>query len=325
MRSQLLPDQVTRVVERAVLAPSIHNSQPWRFHYDGDAIEVWADRSRRLAGVDPTGRQLAISVGGAAEYAALALRAEGYDVHCEVLPDPERPDLLAQLTPLRPHTVDAVTRALVHCMTRRTTYRAAFDPRPIPEHTVEKLRDAVHSAGCGTMIVSGEQRPGLVVLLERAEASERSDPRYREELNRWRSNAAHATEGIPDSALVSNASRVSRVPLRNFTTGDVAVVDTPAVDEPVLLLISTTADELGDWVAAGRAMARLLLHATAAGLQASPVTQSLDQDTDRARTGHELGVVGHPQLLLRLGYGTAVTPSTPRRPLRETLTFPATN
>jgi hypothetical protein len=95
------------------------------------------------------------------------------------------------------------------------------------------------------------------------------------------------------------------------------------VDRPLLLLLSTGTDTPADWVTAGRGLARLLLHATAAGLQASPVTQSLDNDVDRIRTGQLLGVVGHPQVMLRLGYGRPSTPGTgaPRRPVRETLSF----
>jgi hypothetical protein len=326
MKPQLLRDQVTRVVERAVLAPSIHNTQPWRFACDGEVIDVWADRRRHLPGIDPTGRQLTISVGAVAEYAALALRSEGFEVVVEVLPDPSAPDLLARLIPVRPLTVDAVTRALVHAMPRRSTYREAFDRRPIPADVLTRLREAVHATGCGTSEITADQQASLVVLLEHAEADELQNPDYRHEITRWRTHESHAEDGVPDTALPSDSRRVSRIPLRRFDVDRQLPRREPKVDDPALVLITTGEDSVADWVTAGRGLARLLLHATAAGLQSSPVTQSLDHDLYRARTGQLFGIVGHPQVLLRLGYGASVAVAgagAPRRPVRETLSFAA--
>jgi hypothetical protein len=47
---------LVRCIESASLAPSLHNSQPWRFRIDGTAIEVYADRARQLRVLDPAGR-----------------------------------------------------------------------------------------------------------------------------------------------------------------------------------------------------------------------------------------------------------------------------
>lgn len=46
-------DQLRFALRYAVLAPSGHNTQPWRFHVDGDSVEVHADRMRALSVVDP--------------------------------------------------------------------------------------------------------------------------------------------------------------------------------------------------------------------------------------------------------------------------------
>ncbi|MEO8888453.1 MAG: nitroreductase, partial [Jatrophihabitantaceae bacterium] len=52
-----------RAVARATLAPSIHNTQPWRFVVRPDRLDVYRDRQRGVSVVDPNGRQLVISCG----------------------------------------------------------------------------------------------------------------------------------------------------------------------------------------------------------------------------------------------------------------------
>ena len=50
-------------VQTATRAPSVHNSQPWRFTHDPDGLDLYADDPRRLAVLDPTGRQVHLSCG----------------------------------------------------------------------------------------------------------------------------------------------------------------------------------------------------------------------------------------------------------------------
>lgn len=322
MTVELLHDQIHRVIGRAILAPSIHNSQPWRFHVVEGGVEVWADRRRQLRRIDPRGRQLVVSVGAAVEFTVLALRAEGFDVDCRVLPDATEPDLIARITAIRPRTVDPVTRALVHAMSRRATYREAFERRPVPEGVISAIRESAHVAGCGTLQVRDEHAPDLAVLLERAEADEVADAEYRTELEHWRTSGVAAVDGVPDSALSHQKTRASRIPLRHFDTDSLAPSEPDEVDDPVLLLVTTTSDEPADWIQAGRALARVLLTATTLGVQSSPVTQSLDDDGYRRRTAAVAGALGHAQIMLRLGYGIASlsSPTTPRRHFDDVVT-----
>ena len=61
----LSEEQVRRLLQTAALAPSLHNTQPWRFRLTPDWIEVHVDRGRNLRVADPDGRELRIA-GGAA-------------------------------------------------------------------------------------------------------------------------------------------------------------------------------------------------------------------------------------------------------------------
>jgi hypothetical protein len=91
----------------------------------------------------------------------------------------------------------------------------------------------------------------------------------------------------------------------------------------VVVLLGTDNDDAMAWLTAGRALGQVLLRATDAGLAASPLTQALDWPATRSQLRSRLSLIGHPQMLLRLGYPISErTPSSNRRPVAEVLTFP---
>src|SRR5438045_93010 len=90
-------ETIRRVVAEAVWAPSVHNTQPWRFTAAGPEISLHADDGRQLPVSDPDGREMMISCGAALFTARLALRSLGWIPETSVMPDPGRPLLVARV------------------------------------------------------------------------------------------------------------------------------------------------------------------------------------------------------------------------------------
>jgi hypothetical protein len=90
-----------------------------------------------------------------------------------------------------------------------------------------------------------------------------------------------------------------------------------------VLLVGTENDDAYAWLQVGRALGRLLLHATAEGVAVSPMTQALDWPATRQRLRSRLFLIGHAQMLLRMGYPpSGFTPvDTGRRPVADVLRF----
>ncbi|OHV63250.1 nitroreductase [Pseudofrankia sp. BMG5.36] len=344
-------EQVHAAVEAAGLAPSIHNTQPWRWRFRDETLALSADLSRAVPVVDPDHRQLLVSCGAALLNGWLALRAAGLDV--EVGEFPDGPDLstgrLATLMIIghRPPTEDE--SRLAEAISRRHTDRRPFTPAALPADEMRKLRRAAEAEGCWLASLTGEDaRLELSVLLARADWIERNDPDYQAELASWVRDDAEATDGIPRPAALSSAEqRPTEFTTRDFTggTGEIGVIDesrdadgtggelasadeagervrTARVEHPGVLVLGTDADGPADRLRAGRALGRVLLTATAEGLATSPLGQAVDIEATRALVRSATGGTGHTQMIMRVGYpDTSAPPHTPtrRRPVSDVL------
>lgn len=323
------PQVVRDIVEQAGRAPSIHNTQPWRFVAREDTIELWTDPSRNLNVLDPTGRARHLSCGAALLHARVAAAGAGFACTVTVLPAPDQPEHLAdlRLAEAEPAPEDL---ELVGAIATRHTTRAPFADNPLPPEVVTALRHAAELEGCWLRVVDDrDDAIAVAVLLARADELESADPAYKEELRRWTGAADSAKEGVPDSAVPAAppSSRASNFRLRDFladreeASNASSADEPPRVERPLVAVLGTSDDDVESWLMAGQAVGRLLLAAASRGVTASPMTQPLEIPETRQRLVTELGVVGHAQMILRLGYAAEPAPmTTPRRPVADILT-----
>jgi hypothetical protein len=333
---EALEQAVTEAVALATRAPSVHNTQPWRFRIGDAQVECFADFTRQLPVLDPTRRQLYVSCGAALHHLTVALRAAGYDSDIQLAPDSQdpAPETGAEAVPIATVQVrvgppaSAGDVALAAAINERHTQREPFAGRHVEHTTLAVLRSAAETQDAWLAILdSREDQITLAVLLNHADHAELANPDYQRELHNWR-RTEPATDGIPTSALPDPGLRHSEVPVRDFTAGDphpnppaddqAAETTTPPDERPALLILGTDADSPTEWIHAGQALSALLLQATTQGLRASMLGQVIDLPATRAQLRTLLRLIGEPQMVLRIGYGPAA-PATPRRPLTEIL------
>ncbi|MFI0411717.1 Acg family FMN-binding oxidoreductase [Actinomadura sp. 3N508] len=306
------PDLAARfVVRAAILAPSVHNTQPWRFVDRPGGLELWADRARLLTMADPTGREMVISCGAALFNARLAVRSLGFTPLVRLLPDPAYPDLLARIgwgsgTAPRPYE-DLLYRTIP----RRHTHRGAFLTTPLPPMLTTVLAGIARHEGAGLRVVSDlAQRRRLAEHIEVAEAAQRRDPRISGELLAWvASPTGERRDGLspgsypiqPDGLEFASRDFAAATRWGRRRQGrQNADPDTahPAAVGTVAVLV-TREDRRLDWLLAGQALQHVLLHAETAGVSAAFHTQPLELPYLRAAMHRDL--CGHAQMVLRLG------------------------
>ena len=300
-------------VPHAIRAPSSHNSQPWLFQVEHGMLELLADRTRALPVVDPHDRELTISCGAALFHLRTALRMAGEMPTVELLPEPARADLLARVS-LSGESADPSPgeKRLFWSIRKRRTNRSRYTDEPVSDELLAALGRAAAEEGATLVVVRDDERHlALAKLIAEGDRLQAGDPSFRRELASWlHSRRARSQDGMPGSPHF----------VRTFDWGRrrAAKDEQLALGSPVLAVLTTPGDEPADWLAAGQALAHVLLRATVDDVVASFLNQPVEVGALRRRVT-ELAGEGVPQLVLRLGYGDAV-PSTPRRPVADVLT-----
>jgi nitroreductase len=316
------PGLVADLIRAAVAAPSMHNTQPWRFRVDetGPTIELHADAERQLAYSDPQGRAVHIACGAALLNLRLAAAVHGRQAVVQLLPDPGQPLLLAIIRlggRCRAGEVDAELQAAIPL---RHTNREPFSGRRVPPGVLAELTEAAGIEGAVLHILDHDEAVRVLELAAQAERAQLADPSYRAELAQW-AGGERDREGIP-SASLGPRSPESTTPVRDFAPGREPGGFRYAwfEEHPQLAVLATHSGHRADWLRAGQALQRVLLTATARGISASPLTQPLETGEAWLVRDHRSGTE-QPQMILRLGYGLPVHPS-PRRPVDEVLDEP---
>jgi nitroreductase len=316
-----IPDEaLRRAAVRATLAPSVHNTQPWRIVLGTGTLAIHADFSRQLRLLDPTRRQLLISCGCALLNARVSLAADGYLAEVRRYPDGGAPELLAQLSG-GPGS-DPALAALDPLLGLRRTNRRHFAEDPVPTELVDALIQAARQEGADLFPISRQaHRVATAVLSQRADAIQNADSGYRAELRAWVTDDPRRTDGVPTATLpLGSGSAVDEVPVRDFgDPGSAGLGEAvrSGMDQCLLLLVSDGDDPLS-WLRSGEALERLWLEVTRAGYAISLLTQVVEVPSTRELLRSELGLTKYPHVLLRVGRAPA-TPATRRRKLVEVL------
>ncbi len=318
----LSTDQVAGLLATAGRAPSLHNSQPWRFRVLPDVIELWADPARRLVAADPTGREQRLACGAALYNVRLGLHGHGIRPLVTLHVDPERPDLLATVRygGRKPPTPEQ--SALLAAIPRRHTNRRPFSDEPVSPAERGALRRAAIEEGAWLHFVDGpDERLALAQLAAEAHAAQLVDPRYLAEAERWTAVSNSRDDGVPAAPNEHRPSAHERWVKRDFTGGrgpTTAQVGIGFEQDPAIAVLSPHLFGASTELGTGQAMQRVLLTATVDGLSVSFLSHVIE--VERARDGLRrlIRSVHSPLVVMRIGHGWPV-PATPRRAATDLL------
>ena len=309
------------LVRYATLAPSIHNTQCWKFAIEDRAITILPDLLRRCPAVDPDDHHVFVSPGCAAEKLAQAALAHG--LKAETRFDATSAAVRVSLAPTA-----AQASPLLKAIPARQSTRGDYDGTPIYSAELGLLERAGKSDGVQVLLLT--ERPAIERVFDhvvRGNTAQMADPAVVKELKTWiRFNGAEAVR--TGDGLYSAASGNPSIPT---WIGDLAFgwFFTPKGENDkyarqirssagIAVFIGLAADK-AHWVEVGRCYERFALQATALGIRNAFLNQPVEVVSVRPQFAAAFGLAGqHPDLVVRFGRGPALPPSL-RRPVQAVL------
>jgi nitroreductase len=319
--SWLDPAESAVVLEAGTRAPSMHNTQPWRFRLGPAELDLLVDPDRRLSAADASGRASRLACGAALFNLRVALAVRGKPATVRLRPDRTNPYLLARLSPdtTRPPTSTEVR--LHRAIPCRHSNRSPFLDLPVPVEVRGELIAAARVENAWLDLLLGLAAVKATAgLVQTAHEILNRDAGYRAELSAWTRTDAAANSAVPvDGVPVSAGGPASR-PYDLLPRRDVGGEELPGhrefEPEPLLAVLGGAGDWPVDEVQVGQALQRVLLTATDLGLAVSLFSQPIEVAPVREQLRLALGRHTAPQLLMRFGYATAA-PLSPRRPVAD--------
>jgi adenosine/AMP kinase len=307
---------LSKAAEDAGLAPSILNTQPWRWRVRDGVLELYADRTRQVTSIDPEGRLMRLSCGAALHHARVALAGAGHEPAVVRYPDPDSPDLLAQVRVGGVHSVQREDVSNRQSMRRRRSDRRPFPATvPVPADAIAALQATAEAEHAWLHRIGPDQIMFLTAAAERAGTTEAKDERYLEDLRAWTRRSRATGEGVTPETILAPVPRP--VPLRDFAPDGETLLHPDVGDDRFAdyLILATEDDGPTDWLRAGEATSAVWLTATSLGLAVSAMSDVVEVPGARALLRSLLHGRGHPQLVLRVGFDMQQVPppASPRR------------
>lgn len=303
-----------------VLAPSGHNTQPWKLQLDDNTlwIAIHPDHHLSIDGSGLLSVEPYISLGTFIETMELAALGHGYSLHIQLFP---KRSYIAAITVK--NTVKALPE-LLEAITRRVSNRNAYDTTPIDPKTLQDIMDHQLALVQATSVSTRPDIEFVAAQTETAIGSIMGNPLYRQELSKWvRTNQTRKFDGMPGftHGFGSMQALVSRAAVRYAPgQGPQAKKSGNLIRKSAALVIVRCSDDSQDsFVNAGRLYARICIRAQAAGYATSALGAAVLDGVTRETVKKHFGLSDRPIYILRIGKATSKARHSPRWPLHKVL------
>jgi nitroreductase len=300
-------------------APSILNTQPWRWRLGADTLELRLVRGRVLPVTDPEGRLATLSCGVALHHARVALAAQGWHATVTRMPPGDDADLLARLHVDSRAPVDPASVLQLRTIPFRHTDRRPVTGTPVDEAQLAAITTAVQAQDTQLHTLRPDQVLELAAAADHAQRSEAADPAWQTELAYWTGLHRPADAGIPDADIPGHATSTT-VPGRDFGHHGELPISAAHDEAATFVMLYGKTDEPVHWLRAGEALSAGWLTATELGVSVLPHSAPIEVISARQAMRAMIASVGFPFLVLRLGTTESAGPAashTSRLPVEQ--------
>jgi Nitroreductase family. len=320
-----------KILQYASLAPSGHNTQPWRVAIEErDRWTLALDEDRLLPDVDPERREALLSLGHFIENLVIAAGSIGFTAEVEVLAEERQEREVARIHLSSRSPVDYPLRKL----SLRRTLRSGFLPETLSRSDLDALLAPLD--GMGTYFPRGSREANW---LQEAEVEAMRKQTWRDsaqqELSNWvhldRSRAESRQDGLtPETMEVSWFGRQfmylfmdeDSVMTERFREKGIETATQQAGEGAGWLVVTSPDQRPSSILKTGRRVQRMWLQCRERRIAIHPMSQVLEEEPWRQQIANAVGLDQKPQYLLRVGYVSDYPePVSMRRPVEDFTTL----
>ncbi len=340
-------DKLAYLCLLAHLAPSSHNTQPWRFFIDeaSMAITLYLDREFVLPASDVDGRQAVVSIGCAVENLICGANYLGLEPDIKFLTDNREevkpflenepkltPLVEIKFTEIKP---DLNLAKIIKAIFNRKAVRAEYDPqKSIPEEIIDLIKKIPNEETTKLhTITSSLHRLGVAEFQSQADAFVINSPKFSKELGEWLlPNDTTNYVGMPgigfglpdDQALRMHNGLLGKTLLQPEDGLKFALAGKIGLEKsPLIGIITTTKDDIENWIMAGRNFEKIFLTLTCNDIQVAVHAGITEVPLIKKIFSATLGTTRFITVLFRAGYVKKEEdrnrPHSPRLPLAEVM------
>jgi hypothetical protein len=316
--------QIKFLLRYAILAPSGHNSQPWKFNIEGNKLKIYADLNQSRPEVDPHNRELYISVGCAITNLEIAAKNFSMTWRESWWPHAKEANLVAEMEFGDARKIYPNISPLFEAITQRTTYRGEFEPaKEVPAKLFESPELVANKASKIRWVKVKTEKEKVGQLVAEAQKIWFRSKKLTEELEFWlKQDIAKIDKKVNSGVLMLNNFSKR---LKEFMGSEFMDVDSKAerdkkrlLESPAVGVVMSKNDNLREWVDVGRQYQYMALLAASLNLQVGFFNSVAELPKKRAQLAIALGEKQWPQLLFRVGYGKRGKMS-PRKPIEAVM------
>lgn len=301
-------EKIKFILRYAILAPSTHNSQPWKFKISNEGAWIFLDSQRRLPQADPHGRDLFISLGCLLENLVLAARHFGVFNKLDYQIETE-PNLVAEVRfwwggqPER----DQEQERLFETITKRVNVRGKFEKKAVPEEIISSLSDLKEDGVSFHLVREKNSINELALLTSRGLRLAHALPEFRREMSQWiNSSFSKRKEGLHGYSLKAPAwlSLFLAKLVKNFdlSRGLAKMTYQSMASAPLVAIINAQENNPLAWLRVGRLAERAMLALQSQGVRTSIFVAAIEMGDLFQEVQKILGLTNYPQFLFCVGY-----------------------
>jgi hypothetical protein len=298
----------------AILAPSGHNTQPWRFNFQKGKVLVSADKARHLPYSGLQANEPFVSIGTCIETFALAAKSYGYPLSVEY--DLNGRTIATLALGKKENDDPALRDAILHRVSNRHPYEKA----PLDKKLFAEIAKSPFNTVTTQAITSPTEIEYIAQKTIEATYRTFSDREFRSELSNWvRNNKTRQFDGMPGFAqgIPTPPSMLAKHIIKRVNISkDQAKKDSKRILESRgLIILALSENSQKALIDAGRMYASVCVLAQKNGLASAGVGTAVIDATSCIEIQKHFRLKGKPVAIIRIGKAKKPARHTPRLPL----------